>query len=69
LAGKAFIAVGAAGGTGNGTMTCLASMERWGLHTGARVFDLIPVNRWTRDYKLECIRAAACALVEKGLPK
>ena len=41
LSGKPYIAVAAAGGSGNGTMTCLASMERWGQHVGARVFDLI----------------------------
>jgi multimeric flavodoxin WrbA len=63
LAGKPLIAVAAAGGSGNGTMTCLASMERWGQHTGARVFDLIPVNRWSREYKLETIRSAARAMV------
>jgi multimeric flavodoxin WrbA len=59
LAGKPYIAVAAAGGSGNGTITCLGSMERWGQHVGARVFDLIAVNRWTREYKLDCIRAAA----------
>jgi multimeric flavodoxin WrbA len=64
LAGKPYIAVAAAGGSGNGTITCLGSMERWGQHVGARVFDLIGVNRWTREYKLECIRTAASTLVE-----
>lgn len=63
LSGKPYIAVAAAGGSGNGTMTCLGSMERWGQHVSARVFDLIPVNRWTRGYKIECIRAAAGELV------
>jgi multimeric flavodoxin WrbA len=63
LAGKPFLAVAAAGGSGNGTITCLGSMERWGQHVGARVFDLIPVKRWTRTHKLDCIRAAACELI------
>ncbi len=66
LKDKPFIAVAAAGGSGNGTITCLGSMERWGHHVGARVFDLIPVNRWTRAYKLDCIHAAACELVESS---
>jgi multimeric flavodoxin WrbA len=66
MTGKPFIAVAAAGGSGNGTMTCLGSMERWGQHVGARVFDLIPVNRWTKNYKLDCICAAACELVESS---
>jgi multimeric flavodoxin WrbA len=68
LAGKPVIAVAAAGGSGNGMITCLASMERWIQHTQGRVFDLIPVNRWTRDYKFDTIRAAAeaMALEPKG---
>ena len=63
LTSKPYIAVAAAGGSGNGTITCLGSMERWGQHISARVFDLIPVNRWTRAHKLDCIRAAAYELV------
>lgn len=59
LTGKPYLAVAAAGGSGNGTVTCLGSMERWGQHVRAQVFDLIPVNRWSREYKLETICAAA----------
>jgi multimeric flavodoxin WrbA len=59
LTAKPFLAVAAAGGTGGGMITCLASMERWAQHVYARVFDLIPVNRWSRVYKIEAIRAAA----------
>jgi multimeric flavodoxin WrbA len=59
LLGKPYIAVAAAGGSGNGTITCLGSMERWGQHVSARVYDLIGINRWTRKYKLDGIRAAA----------
>ena len=59
LAGKPVLAVAAAGGSGGGMITCLMSMERWIQHVQARVFDLIPVNRWSREYKLETIRAAA----------
>jgi multimeric flavodoxin WrbA len=66
LAGKPVIAVAAAGGSGNGTVTCLLSMERWVQHMRARVFDLIPVNRWSRPYKLTTIREAACAMVQAG---
>jgi multimeric flavodoxin WrbA len=63
LAGKPVIAVGAAGGSGGGMISCLASMERWVQHTRARTWDLIPVNRWSRPYKLETIRAAAGEMV------
>jgi multimeric flavodoxin WrbA len=63
FAGKPVIAVAAAGGSGGGMITCLASMERWIDHVRARKWDLIPVNRWSREYKLAAIRSAAEALV------
>jgi multimeric flavodoxin WrbA len=63
LAGKPVLAVAAAGGSGGGMITCLLSMERWIQHIRARVWDLLPVNRWSRGYKLDAIRAAAEALV------
>lgn len=66
LSGKPVIAVAAAGGSGGGMITCLASMERWIQHTSARVYDLIPVNRWSREYKLASIRASANTLVRLG---
>ena len=44
-------------------ITCLASMERWLEHVRLRRFDLIPVNRWSREYKLEAIRAAGATLI------
>lgn len=65
LAGKPIIAVAAAGGSGGGMISCLASMERWIQHLRARTFDLIPVNRWSREYKLAAIRAAARTMVEE----
>jgi len=65
LTNKPVIAVAAAGGSGNGTMTCLASMERWIQHVRGRVFDLIPVKRWTRAHKLVAIREAAAAMVRE----
>jgi len=67
LAGKPVLAVAAAGGSGGGSITCLASMERWIQHVRARVFDLIPVNRWSREYKLVAIREAARAMVQEAL--
>jgi len=62
LANKPVIAVAAAGGSGRGMITCLLSMERWIQHVDGRVFDLVPVNRWSREYKLASIRAAGQAL-------
>jgi multimeric flavodoxin WrbA len=48
---KPVIMVAAAGGSGNGMITCLASQERWIQHVHARKWDFIPVNRWNRAYK------------------
>jgi multimeric flavodoxin WrbA len=64
LADKPVIAVAAAGGSGNGTITCLLSMERWIQHVKGQAFDLIPVKRWTRENKLTTIREAARTMVE-----
>jgi len=69
LAGKPVLAVAAAGGSGGGMITCLASMERWIQHVRARVFDLIPVNRWSREYKLVAIREAARAMAQEALQR
>jgi multimeric flavodoxin WrbA len=68
LSGKPVIAVAAAGGSGNGMITCLLSMERWIEHVRARKFDLIPVNRWSRDYKLVAIHDAARTMVQEVMP-
>lgn len=62
LFNKPVLAVAAAGGSGNGMITCLLSLERWIEHVRARKWDFIPVNRWSRDYKLVAIRAAAQAM-------
>jgi multimeric flavodoxin WrbA len=67
LFGKPVIAVAAAGDSGNGMITCLLSMERWIEHVQAHKFDLIPVNRWSREYKLIAIREAAQAMVQEGM--
>jgi multimeric flavodoxin WrbA len=67
LSDKPVIAVAAAGGSGNGTITCLLSMERWIQHTKGRVFDLIPVKRWTRENKLTTIREATRTMVQEAL--
>ena len=69
LYGHPVIMVAAAGGSGNGMITCLASMERWTDHVRARKFDFIPVNRWNKAYKLEAIRAAGEAMAREFLSK
>lgn len=67
LAGKPVIAVAAAGGSGGGMVTCLLNMERWIDHIRARKFDLLPVNRWSREYKFDAIQAAAKTMTEELL--
>lgn len=69
LAGKPVLCVAAAGGSGNGTITCLLNMERWNQHVQARIFDNITVNRWSRPYKLVTILDAAQAMAMGALPK
>ena len=63
---KPVMMVAAAGGSGNGMITCLASLERWIQHVHARKWDFIPVNRWNREYKLETIRAASNAMARNA---
>jgi len=63
---KPFIAVAAAGGTGNGTLTCLSYMDRLFGHMRSERFDLIGITRKNRDYKLDAIRAATEKMVLRG---
>jgi len=63
LAGKWALVVAAAGGSGNGTLTCLSSLERLLTHVRARPFDLIGITRRSREYQLEAICRAAQAMV------
>jgi multimeric flavodoxin WrbA len=61
--GKPVICVAAAGGSGNGTLTCLSSMERLVTHIKAERFDMIGITRKNRKYMLEAIKAAAREMV------
>jgi multimeric flavodoxin WrbA len=73
--GKPFLCVAAAGGTGVGTINCLASMERMFLHLNNLHFfdlssamcDFIGVTQKNRSYMLEAIRAAAQQMTGEGL--
>jgi multimeric flavodoxin WrbA len=62
LLAKPVIAVACAGGTGNGTVTCLLNLDNWIKHVRARMFDLVPVTRWSRAWKLDAIRESARAM-------
>ena len=62
--GKPVICVAAAGGTGNGCVLCLSSMERLLDHVKGSKFDFIGITRKSRDYKLATITEAAKKLAE-----
>jgi len=64
LAKTPMIAVAAAGGSGGGLTSCLASMERLIQHMRGQVQDLIGVTQRNRTYKIDAIRAAAKTLAE-----
>jgi multimeric flavodoxin WrbA len=64
LHGKPFLAVAAAGGSGNGTLSCLTQFERFSAHLGMRMLDGIPVKRYTKLYQLDAVERAAEALAE-----
>jgi multimeric flavodoxin WrbA len=61
--GKQIDLIAAAGGSGNGTVSCLAEMENWCRHVGATPKDRIGISRFTRDATLEVIKDSAARLV------
>jgi Multimeric flavodoxin WrbA len=68
---KPFICVAAAGGSGNGTLSCLTSMERLFFHLNKMnygnitKFDYIGVTQRNKSYMLDAVEAAALK-VAKG---
>jgi len=63
-AGKQIDLIAAAGGSGNGTATCLAEMEQWCRHVGAIPQERIGVTRFNRTAMLTVIEDAAERLVK-----
>lgn len=61
---KPVVSVAAAGGSGNGIVSCLTSMERLLTHIKAEKFDFIGITRKNRKYKLDTIKQAAKEMVE-----
>lgn len=60
---KQVISVAAAGGSGNGIISCLTSMERLFTHVRADKFDFIGVTQKNKNYKLNTIREGAKEMV------
>ena len=63
LAGKAFACVAAAGGTGNGCVSCLTAMEKLVDHVKGDKFDFIHIVQKNKAHKLETIGHSAESLV------
>jgi multimeric flavodoxin WrbA len=61
--GKQIDLIAAAGGSGNGTATCLAEMEQWCRHVGAIPQERIGITRFNRGAVLPVISDAAARLV------
>lgn len=62
---KPVIAVAAAGGSGNGTISCLTSMERLLMHIKAERFDFISITKKSRSFKLNTIKESTKAMVSR----
>ncbi|MDR2506273.1 MAG: flavodoxin family protein [Oscillospiraceae bacterium] len=63
-AGKNVNLVAAAGGSGNGTATCLVEMENWTRHVGAIPQERIGVTRFNREPTLKVIEDAGKRMVK-----
>jgi len=57
--------IAAAGGSGNGTVTCLAEMENWCRQVEALMKDRIGITRYNRELMLQEITASASRMVKK----
>ena len=62
--GKQIDIIAAAGGSGNGTVTCLAEMEQWCRQVNATPRERVGVTRFNRAPALELIRDAGVRLVK-----
>ena len=62
--GKQVSLVAAAGGSGNGTATCLVEMERWCQHISAVPQERISITRYNRDTVLKVIEDAGSHMVK-----
>lgn len=62
--GKQIDLVAAAGGSGNGTATCLHEMEMWCRHIGAVPKDRIGITRFNREPMLQTISDMAARLAK-----
>jgi multimeric flavodoxin WrbA len=66
MQGKPVLCVAAAGGTGNGLISCLGTMERFVDHVKGIKFDFIGVTQRSKEYKLGTIKDAAEKMAESN---
>ena len=66
---KNAILIAAAGGSGNGTLSCLTQMENMIKHVRGKIFDRITVTRFNKKYKLDTIAEAAYEVVNPSVLK
>lgn len=64
LSAKPCIGVAAAGGSGNGTITCLLILQQFFNHVRSEIFDLVTITRKSRAYKLHAIEGAGKAMAK-----
>jgi len=57
------VGIAAAGGSGGGTVSAMADLERYFSHLHMPLFDLLPVTQRSREYQLQSAFAAGAALV------
>jgi len=63
---KPVIGVAAAGGSGGGAVKALQNLEAYFLWLRFRIFDLVPVTRFNRQWRIDGLKAAGRALVEES---
>jgi multimeric flavodoxin WrbA len=63
LSGKPIICVAAAGGSGNGCVSCLATMEKFVDHVKGIKFDFLGITKRNKEYKLKTIYEASKQMV------
>jgi multimeric flavodoxin WrbA len=62
--GKRFNLIAAAGGSGNGTATCLAELEMWCRHIKAIPHERIGITRYNREEMLKVLENSGAQMVK-----
>lgn len=68
LSTKKAIGIASAGGSGTGAVKALLNLEEYLRRLGFQIFDLIPVTRISKDYRLEMLERAGQSLAKALSP-